>query len=242
MKILILNVMTIAIFFTSKNTFAHNYLHYLNLHAGPNMAVLVIDMYESFDEQLPGNSQTSKAISSSVQIVSDKGGMVICIIEDLLKPPKKTCPEAVIPASVKDTGSGRRYISLEKPRLSAFDGTELQQQLLVNNIQHVLITGAYTGLCIRDTVMDALSRGFQVSLFFDAVTSTPGMISTYNPSFMKHLMPDEDEDFLKLAEEFRAHKNQSAICIICSPSRNSSRRDQGDGGGFGFQLLQQKNY
>ena len=172
--------MVIVTLVISRNTFAADYLNYLDSHASPNMAIIVIDMYESFDERLPGFSRTSKTISNSVKRVAEKGGMVICVIENLHKPPQKTCPDEVIPASVKDTSKGQRYLSLEKPRLSAFDGSGLHRQLVANNIQHLLITGAYTGLCIRDTVVDALSRGYQVSLFFDAVTSTSGIEATYN--------------------------------------------------------------
>lgn len=52
---------------------------------------------------------------------------------------------------------------------SAFDGTDLAQQLRQANVQEVWIGGLATDYCVKNTVLDALKEGFQVKAVEDAM-------------------------------------------------------------------------
>jgi nicotinamidase/pyrazinamidase len=52
---------------------------------------------------------------------------------------------------------------------SAFDGTELDRELLLRRIRRIFICGLATEYCVLFTARDALSKGYQVVLLHDAV-------------------------------------------------------------------------
>ncbi|PYS71460.1 MAG: nicotinamidase [Acidobacteria bacterium] len=52
---------------------------------------------------------------------------------------------------------------------SAFDETDLARQLREANVQEVLVGGLATDYCVKNTVLGALSEGFQVKAVSDAM-------------------------------------------------------------------------
>ena len=58
---------------------------------------------------------------------------------------------------------------VDKEAYSGFQGTDLTGQLHEHGVKRVLVGGLATDYCVLNTVMDALSEGFVVVLFIQAV-------------------------------------------------------------------------
>ena len=58
---------------------------------------------------------------------------------------------------------------LEKKRYSAFYGTELEELLLRLGIKHLVITGTVTNICVLVSAIEALMRGYRVTVPANAV-------------------------------------------------------------------------
>jgi nicotinamidase/pyrazinamidase len=52
---------------------------------------------------------------------------------------------------------------------SAFDETDLAAQLRVEHVQKVMVGGLATDYCVKNTVLDALNEGFEVTAVEDAI-------------------------------------------------------------------------
>jgi nicotinamidase/pyrazinamidase len=57
----------------------------------------------------------------------------------------------------------------DKEAYSGFQGTRLNEKLNESNIKRLFITGLATDYCIKNTVLDARQRGFDVIVVVDAV-------------------------------------------------------------------------
>src|SRR3989304_3189454 len=58
--------------------------------------------------------------------------------------------------------------SPDKDAYSAFEGTSLEAQLKQNNVTRLFIGGLATDYCVKSTVLDALTAGFEVVFLSDA--------------------------------------------------------------------------
>lgn len=58
-----------------------------------------------------------------------------------------------------------------KSHFSAFDNLEFEANLWHHGVRTLVIVGAYTHACVRETAVDAFSRGFRVVVVSDAVVS-----------------------------------------------------------------------
>jgi len=58
---------------------------------------------------------------------------------------------------------------VEKDAYSAFEGTELKRRLDHKVIQRVFVGGVATEQCVKNTVLDAIRRGFETYLLADAI-------------------------------------------------------------------------
>lgn len=58
---------------------------------------------------------------------------------------------------------------LDKKRYSAFYGTELNELLMRLGIRHLVITGTVTNICVLVSAIEALMRGYRVTVPADAV-------------------------------------------------------------------------
>jgi len=57
----------------------------------------------------------------------------------------------------------------DREAYSAFDGTELHYILSLKKIRRLFITGVATEYCVKETVLDALSLGYEVIILIDAI-------------------------------------------------------------------------
>ncbi len=60
---------------------------------------------------------------------------------------------------------------LEKTSFSAFGAPGFEELLLQNRTRHLVIAGIEAHVCVRQTCLDALSRGIEVSLLADCTES-----------------------------------------------------------------------
>jgi len=59
--------------------------------------------------------------------------------------------------------------SADKEAYSGFDGTDLERKLKKTGIRRVFVGGLATDYCVKSTVLDALSLGFEAVLLLDAI-------------------------------------------------------------------------
>jgi len=60
---------------------------------------------------------------------------------------------------------------VDKPGYGAFHQTDLEQMLKILNIQHLLICGVTTEVCVHSTLREATDRGYSCTLVADACGS-----------------------------------------------------------------------
>jgi nicotinamidase/pyrazinamidase len=75
-------------------------------------------------------------------------------------------PGLALPAGTEVVSKATRE---EADAYSAFDGTDLADQLRARGIERLLIGGLATDYCVLNTVLDALKSGFEVLLLEDAI-------------------------------------------------------------------------
>ena len=221
-------------------TNSDNYLAYLDEIASSNIAVIVVDMYASDQYVVPGFTSTSNYISEIVTKVSDSNGLVVCVTEHSPKGERKICPHNVIPQKIQEKEKNRRFLTIDKTHYSAFKETKLNEILIKNGITSILVVGAYTDMCIKDTVIDALYNQFNVTLFFGAVTTTPGIFSKpVDMTRYRRTLFHETNDFYKLAKSLSQFVSNESLKIICAPSRFAGKRDRDDpDSAFNFHQIQ----
>jgi nicotinamidase-related amidase len=88
----------------------------------------------------------------------------------------------IIPELVPEDHDGR----IEKIHGSSFQETDLSDILQEHDISHLYITGAQSENCVNATTVDALERGYRVSLISDAHTTDDGsVIAEINGKFVE---------------------------------------------------------
>jgi len=75
-------------------------------------------------------------------------------------------PELKLPREVKIVSKASLA---DKEAYSGFDGTDLERELKNAGIQRVFVGGLATDYCVKSTVLDALSLGFETVLLLDAI-------------------------------------------------------------------------
>ena len=106
---------------------------------------------------------------------------------DLVEPLRELTP----PASLCD-----------KPALSAFERTDLQDFLDRRKVDTLVITGAETDVCVLATVVSAVDRGFLVVLPKDALCSSTdethdALITLYGKRFAAQVVLTDAEQLLR---------------------------------------------
>jgi nicotinamidase-related amidase len=90
----------------------------------------------------------------------------------------------IIPELVPEDHDGR----IEKIHGSSFQETDLSDILQEHDISHLYITGAQSENCVNATTVDALERGYRVSLISDAHTTDDGsVIAEINGKFVESM-------------------------------------------------------
>ncbi len=70
-----------------------------------------------------------------------------------------------------DGGDGYSGFSVRDPHTGHEQGTELEHMLRDRGIERVVIGGLATDYCVRETVIDAIDRGFVVTVLTDAIAA-----------------------------------------------------------------------
>ena len=71
---------------------------------------------------------------------------------------------------------GEKIITVPGKRgLNAFSNTDLEARLAANNIDHVVVAGAVTSICIDSTGRAAHERGYQVTVLSDCTAGRSNM-------------------------------------------------------------------
>ena len=88
----------------------------------------------------------------------------------------------IIPELVPEDHDGR----VDKIHGSSFEETDLAEILQEHDISHLYVTGAQSENCVNATTVDALERGFRVSLISDAHTTDEGsVVASINGKFVE---------------------------------------------------------
>lgn len=88
----------------------------------------------------------------------------------------------IIPELVPEDHDGR----VEKIHGSSFQETDLADILQEHDISHLYVTGAQSENCVNATTVDALERGYRVSLISDAHTTDDGaVVEAINGKFVE---------------------------------------------------------
>jgi len=75
---------------------------------------------------------------------------------------------------------------IEKIYGSSFKETDLAEILAQENVSHLYITGSQSENCVNATTVDALERGFTVTLVSDAhTTDDESVVATINEKFLQ---------------------------------------------------------
>lgn len=126
-------------------------------------ALAVIDMQEAFRSVIPDFGEVASRIAKAV----DGARLLevpLIITEQYPKGLKHTAAEIVarVPAEIKP---------IEKSCFSSCGAEDFISQLMTRGIKQVLVCGIEAHICVLQTSLDLLARGFEVYLLIDCTTS-----------------------------------------------------------------------
>ena len=126
-------------------------------------ALAVIDMQEAFRRVIPDFGEVAARIAKAVEGARLLEVPVI-VTEQYPRGLKHTAEEIIphIPSEPK---------VIEKMCFSSCGADEFQSQLASRNIKQVIVCGIEAHICVTQTVLDLLARGFEVHLLVDCITS-----------------------------------------------------------------------
>ncbi|WP_223070422.1 cysteine hydrolase family protein [Paenibacillus caui] len=153
-------------------------------------ALIVIDFTNDFvDGSLPvGDAavQIEPVISKLTETYAERGEFVVMAV-DLHEPGDPYHPETKLfpPHNLRGSDGRALYGALEqvyekhkdsiywmdKTRYSAFCGTDLELKLRERGITEVHLIGVCTDICVLHTAVDAYNKGFDITVYEDAVAS-----------------------------------------------------------------------
>ena len=138
-----------------------------------NTALIIIDVQNDYFSggalELPGSIAASKKTTSLLKYFRDKELPIVHIQHDTIK----TEMGFMIPGSFgheihQSVAPKQGELCINKNFPNAFWKTMLEQHLNESNINHLVIAGMMTHLCVSTTVRAAMERGFQVTVIQDA--------------------------------------------------------------------------
>jgi nicotinamidase-related amidase len=126
-------------------------------------ALAVIDMQEAFRPVISDFGEVAARIAKAVEGARLLKVPVI-VTEQYPKGLKHTAEEiaARLPAELK---------AIEKSCFSSCGSEDFLSQLIRGNIKQVLVCGIEAHICVLQTSLDLLERGFEVFLLVDCITS-----------------------------------------------------------------------
>jgi len=149
----------------------------------PRSALLIIDMLNDFIEEggsllVPGAKRIVTRIRQILEDARGQGIPVIYLTDSHLEDDHEF--RYWPPHAISNTWGGEvieelaplpgEYI-VPKRRYSAFFGTDLDIYLRELGAGRIYLTGVLTNICVYATALDASMRGYQVTVFRDAVAS-----------------------------------------------------------------------
>ncbi|NOZ76324.1 MAG: cysteine hydrolase [Euryarchaeota archaeon] len=146
-------------------------------------ALLVIDMLKDFVNEdgrlvVPGAGELIGPINRQIRKVREGGGLVIfvCDAHDRDDREFRVWPPHAIEGTrgaevidELDRQSGDPII--KKKRYSAFYNTDLEEVLEAHGVDHLLLAGVLTDICVMHTAVDAAMRDYRVTVLEDCVKS-----------------------------------------------------------------------
>ena len=146
-------------------------------------ALLIVDMINDFVEEtgalsVPGAKEIVSRIAELAREAHEIGVPVI-YVSDSHDPDDAEFeiwgPHAITGTEGADVAQGLEpqngdYV-LRKKRFSAFFETELEEILQRLGIEHLIITGTVTNICIFATALDAIIRGYSVTVIEEGVAA-----------------------------------------------------------------------
>jgi nicotinamidase-related amidase len=126
-------------------------------------ALAVIDMQEAFRPVISDFGEVASRIATAVEGARLLEVPVI-VTEQYPKGLKHTAEEIVarLPAELK---------AIEKSCFSSCGSEDFLSQLISRNIKQVLVCGIEAHICVLQTSLDLLERGFEVFILVDCITS-----------------------------------------------------------------------
>jgi nicotinamidase-related amidase len=126
-------------------------------------ALAVIDMQEAFRPVMPDFGEVASRIATAVEGARLLEVPVI-LTEQYPKGLRHTAEEIIarLPAEMK---------AIEKSCFSSCGSDDFLSQLIGNNKKQVLVCGIEAHICVLQTSLDLLERGFEVFLLVDCITS-----------------------------------------------------------------------
>ncbi|MBN8867116.1 MAG: cysteine hydrolase [Solirubrobacterales bacterium] len=157
---------------------------------GSRTALLVIDMQRDFVEPggpkvVPGAKEVVPAVASAVERMRSKGDLIVWTVraysadgsnvEAARRPEFQRRPYAVSGTEGADLVAGLEPKSddliLVKPSYSAFFRTDLDLKLREAGVSKLVACGVDLSRCVRATLTDAVSIGYESSVLAPAVAS-----------------------------------------------------------------------
>lgn len=126
-------------------------------------ALAVIDMQEAFRPVMPDFAEVAARIATAVEGARLLEIPVI-VTEQYPKGLKHTAEEIIarLPAELK---------AIEKTCFSSCGSDDFVSRLISRNKKQVLVCGIEAHICVLQTSLDLLERGFEVFLLVDCITS-----------------------------------------------------------------------
>jgi nicotinamidase-related amidase len=126
-------------------------------------ALAIIDMQEAFRPVIPDFGEVAGRIAKAVQGARLLEVPVI-VTEQYPRGLKHTAEEILPHLSAEAK-------AIEKMCFSSCQAEDFQSQLISRNVKQVIICGIEAHICVTQTVIDLLSRGIEVHLLVDCITS-----------------------------------------------------------------------
>jgi len=154
-------------------------------YANPQTALLVIDIQEDYtgpQARKPyHDAERIVAATNALLAQARQRGMVVVYIENVIDNRLLAFFTGGINApGAPGTEMDRRLlavpgaITLTKKRADAFSNPELDGFLRAHRVNRVLLTGLDAAYCVNATAGGALNRGYQVTLFPEAIATESG--------------------------------------------------------------------
>lgn len=153
----------------------------------PGVGLLAVDLQPGFLKMLPDRERFLRRCAFAIE-ATRLFGMDVWLTEQA-------------PEKLGGTDESIRALAPEAPvftkrGFSAFQAEGLVDRLRDNHLDHLLVIGLETSICVYQTVMDALAEEFAVTVLTDAVSGRRAEDSAHIIQFLHlrtnaHLLPSE---------------------------------------------------